>query len=101
MLKFIASAVGGVLLLKAGGSLESYLASPSKLEGNLEKLNGEEWFRNLRQDYRYDHIIGHSGKVRKYLSNEKYVGMLLENPDEQKEFIGLVQEQFELLLKRK
>lgn len=101
MFKFIASAVGGVLLLKAGGTIESYLAAPSKLEGNLEKLDAEEWFQGLREDYRYNHIIEHSGKIKKHLSNDKYVGLLLGNLDEQNKFIALVHEEFELLLKRK
>lgn len=101
MLKFIASAVGGVLLLKAGGTIESYLAAPSKLAVNLEKLDKEEWFKKLREDYRYNHIIEHSGKIQKYLSNEKHVGMLVKDPNEQEKFISLVHEEFEALLKRK
>ncbi|MGO1058838.1 hypothetical protein ACTL32_06910 [Planococcus sp. FY231025] len=101
MLKFIASAVGGVLLLKAGGTIESYLASPSKLNANLEKLDQEVWFRTLREDYRYNHIIEHNGKIRKYLSNEKNADLLLEDNKEQERFTALVHEEFELLLKRK
>lgn len=101
MLKFIASAVGGVLLLKAGGTIESYLASPSKLNSNLQKLDEEQWFRKLREDYRYNHIIEHNGKIRKYLSDDKNVGLLLVDPEEQQKFTALVQEELEALLKRK
>lgn len=101
MLKFIASAVGGVLLLKAGGTIESYLASPSKLNSNLQKLDEEQWFRKLREDYRYNHIIEHNGKIRKYLSDDKNAGLLLVDPEEQQKFTALVQEELEALLKRK
>lgn len=100
MLKFIASAVGGVLLLKAGGTIESYLAAPSKLEGNLEKLDAEEWFQHLREDYRYNHIIEQNMKIKKQLSNEKYVGLLMSDQGEQNRFILQVHEEFESLLKR-
>lgn len=101
MLKFIASAVGGVLLLKAGGTIESYLASPSKLNSNLQKLDEEQWFRKLREDYRYNHIIEHNGKIRKHLSDDKNAGLLLVDPEEQQKFTALVQEELEALLKRK
>lgn len=101
MLKFIATAVGGVLLLKAGGTIDSYLASPSKLHANLQKLEEEQWFQKLREDYRYNHIIEHNGKVRKYLSNDKNAGVLLVDAEEQQKFIALVEEELEALLKRK
>lgn len=100
MLKLVLRLLGSAVLFKAGNQLQSYLLKPSDFEKNMERLNQEEWFAELRRDFRYDHILLHNTKVKKSLGDAKYIGRLVESKEEQQKFTDLVQQEYIKLMKK-
>jgi hypothetical protein len=67
----------------------------SRMEKNMEKLKQEEWFLSLCEDYRYQHILFHSKKVKRTLCNNQIVEQLLSNAQERQWFIEMVKQEHE------
>jgi hypothetical protein len=100
MFKFVFKLLGSAVLFKAVNTLQGYLLKPSNFEENVERLDQEEWFSVLRQDFRYDHIIRYNGKVRKFLGDPKNTLRLLESKGEQEKFAALVHQEYTKLMKK-
>ena len=100
MLKFVIKLLGSAVLFKAGNQLQNHFLKPSDFEKNLERLDQEEWFDELRKDFRYDHIIRYNAKVRKVIGDSKSIARLLESKEEQESFSGLVQQEYIKLMKK-
>ncbi|MCL6573355.1 MAG: hypothetical protein K6T88_17000 [Bacillus sp. (in: Bacteria)] len=71
----------------------------SRMEKNMEKLKQEEWFLSLCEDYRYQHILSHSKKVKRTLCNNQMVEQLLSNIQEREWFIEIVKQEHEVYVK--
>ncbi|HEY2420071.1 MAG TPA: hypothetical protein VGI04_01560 [Neobacillus sp.] len=67
----------------------------SSMEKNMEKLKQEDWFLSLCEDYRYQHILFHSKKVKRTLRNKQMVEQLLSNAQEREWFIEMVKQEHE------
>lgn len=67
----------------------------SRIEKNMETLKKEEWFLFLWNDYRYQHILFHSNKVKRILRNNQRVENLLTHSQEQERFIDMVKQEHE------
>ncbi|MDN7245995.1 hypothetical protein QWY16_07125 [Planococcus shenhongbingii] len=101
MFEFVFRILGNAVLFKAGDKLQNVLLSPSNFEKNVERLNEEDWFAAIRQDFRYDHIIRYNSKVRKFLGDTKNTMQLLEYTEEQEKFRDFVHQEYTKLMKKK
>ena len=75
---------------KLSGVLEESYDPKKKLEQQIGKLHGEQWFNELEADYRYGYIIWNNSKVEKYLADDENISLLLKLPESQAEFSQLV-----------
>ena len=83
-----------------GEMLMGLIPTPkSKMEKIIAKLKQEKWFFSLWEDYRYQHILLHSKKVKRILRNNHMVEQLLTHAQEQKRFIELVKREHENYVK--
>ncbi|MFJ5717653.1 hypothetical protein [Neobacillus sp. NPDC093127] len=73
--------------------------SKSKLEKNINQLMGEEWFSQMNNDYRYNYIIWHNRKVKRFLSKPENVKILKSKEDEKEKFIRLVIQEHQKFVK--
>ena len=64
--------------------------SKSKLEKNIGELRGEDWFSQLDKDVRYNYIIWHNKKVKRFLSKPENIKLLKSSEEERERFIALV-----------
>ncbi|MGG3471437.1 hypothetical protein ABES02_28710 [Neobacillus pocheonensis] len=65
----------------------------SKFEKHIIRLTEEAWFSSLEQDYRYGYIIYNNKNVKRFLSNEKNVKMIISMDIEREKFISLVKKE--------
>lgn len=100
MFKFVFRLLGSAVLLKAGSQLQKFLFKPSDFEKNLERLDQEDWFEELREDFRYDHIIRYNSKVRKVIGDPKILAKLLASKEEQERFSELVHQEYIKLMEK-
>ncbi|SDH98266.1 hypothetical protein SAMN04487975_110130 [Planococcus glaciei] len=100
MFKFMFRLLGSAVLFKAGSQLQSFLFKPSDFEKNLERLDQEDWFEELRKDFRYDHIIRYNSKVRKVIGDAKILAKLLASKEEQERFNELVHQEYIKLMEK-
>lgn len=78
---------------KIWGSIETYFTNDTKLEKNLKRLAGEQWFDELANDFRYSHIIWNNNWVVRYLSEDANVDVLKKDKEEQRKFIEMVKQE--------
>ena len=64
----------------------------SKIDKNIEKLRGLEWFNELYENERHHKSFFMNAKVRKYLQSNFLVSRLNNNPKEQKKFFELLED---------
>lgn len=84
---FIGDLIGDLL----GGLLEAIIPTPrSKLEKNMDELRGEEWFLQLDNDIRYNYILWHNNKVKRFLKKPENIKVLKSSEEEREKFIELV-----------
>jgi hypothetical protein len=77
-----------------GGLLEAIIPTPkSKLEKHIEELKEDEWFSQLNKDVRYNYIIWHNKKVKRYLKKPENIKILKSSEWEREKFIQLVIEE--------
>ena len=57
------------------------------------RLKEEAWFSSLEKDYRYSYIIYQNSRVKRFLSSEKNVKMIISMDEEKERFINLVIEE--------
>jgi hypothetical protein len=57
------------------------------------RLKQEAWFSSLEKDYRYSYIIYQNSRVKRFLSSEKNVKMIISMDEEKERFINLVIEE--------
>lgn len=65
------------------------------LNKNIEELNKQEWFNQLYNDYRYEHVINHTWKVIRYLNKKENVQLLIISQEERDNFIKWVKDEHE------
>ncbi|MCM3117705.1 hypothetical protein M3610_20750 [Neobacillus sp. MER 74] len=74
-----------------GALIEAMIPTPkSKLEKNINELKEEEWFADLDKDVRYNYIIWHNNKVKRFLKKPENVKILKSSEWEREKFIQLV-----------
>jgi hypothetical protein len=69
------------------------LSPKSKFEKHVSRLKEEAWFSTLEKDYRYGYIIFQNSKVKRFLSSERNVKMVLNMEEEKEKFISLIKEE--------
>ena len=57
------------------------------------RLKEEAWFSSLEKDYRYSYILYQNSRVKRFLSSEKNVKMIISMDEEKERFINLVIEE--------
>ena len=91
----IMSLVGIILSLLTSTDLISSSKrslNTSKIDKNIEKLRGLEWFNELYENERHHKSFFMNAKVRKYLQSNFLVSRLNNNPKEQKKFFELLED---------
>ncbi|MCQ6280625.1 hypothetical protein [Bacillus sp. EB600] len=69
------------------------LSPKSKFEKHIIRLKEEAWFSSMEKDYRYSYIIYQNSRVKRFLSSEKNVKMIISMDEEKERFINLVIEE--------
>jgi hypothetical protein len=59
----------------------------------MGRLKEEAWFSSLLLDFRYEYIIYNNNRVKRFLSSERNVKMILSMDVEKEKFITLVKEE--------
>ncbi|WP_144550183.1 hypothetical protein [Bacillus sp. X1(2014)] len=84
---FIVDVIGDLI----GGLIEALIPTQkSKLEKHIDELKEEEWFADLDKDVRYNYIIWHNNKVKRFLKKPENVKILKSSEWEREKFIALV-----------
>ena len=78
---------------KITNAIEDYFTNDSKLEKNVKRLAGEQWFDELANDFRYSHIIWNNNRVARYLSDDSNILLLKKHEEEQRKFIEMVKQE--------
>lgn len=79
------------LTLKIATEISSYFFTPQKrLEKNIRLLKKDQWFAELEDDFRYNHLIWNNRKIIRYLGLPSNVGKLIEDDDEKAKFKKLL-----------
>ncbi len=87
----ISDFIGDLIGELFSGILDAIIPIPkSKLEKNIGELKGEEWFSQLDKDVRYNYIIWHNKKVKRFLSKPENIKILKSSEEERERFIALV-----------
>lgn len=91
---FTIDTILGLLFDIAGEVIGFFIPNPkTKFEKHIERLKEEEWFSSLLADYRYSYIIYENRKVRRFLSSERNLKMIISMDAEKENFIRLVKEE--------
>ena len=65
----------------------------TKFEKHISRLMEEDWFSSIEKDYRYAYIIYENRRVKRFLSDEKNIKMIISMDEEREKFISLVKEE--------
>ena len=88
MIDFLVDLAGEII-----GHFLPELLPKTKFEKNITRLKEEDWFSALERDYRYAYIIYENRTIKRFLSNEKNVKMIISMDMERENFINLVKEE--------
>ena len=70
--------------------LSYFFTSRSRLEKNVGVLKSEQWFVELEDDFRFNHLIWNNRKVMRYLGLNSNVDKLLKDDNEKVKFKKLL-----------
>lgn len=78
-------------ILEMAIEISSYFFTPKRrLEKNVRLLKKEQWFAELEDDFRYNHLIWNNLKVIRYLGLPNNVEKLMKDDDEKAKFKKLL-----------
>lgn len=79
------------LILEMAVEVSSYFFTPKKrLEKNIRLLKRDQWFAELEDDFRYNHLIWNNRKVTRYLGLSNNVEKLIKDDNEKAKFKKLL-----------
>ena len=78
---------------KISRSIENFFTNDTKLEKNVKRLAGQNWFDQLAEDFRYSHIIWNNKRVGRYLCEDSNIRLLEKDEVEQAKFIDMVKQE--------
>lgn len=78
-------------ILEMAVEVSSYFFTPKKrLEKNIRLLKKDQWFAELEDDFRYNHLIWNNRKITRYLGLPNNVEKLIKDDDEKSKFKKLL-----------